>query len=137
MPRSKYVVPLSVLTIILTGSVVLPMPGSDGRIMHLPSICPFYHLTGLPCPGCGLTRSFVCISHGHLDEALRWHALGPFIFVITIVIWLHFFTRTVFGRPLIVVPERARSPLIWSATTILLTFGIARDILILITHHIY
>lgn len=43
-------------------------------------MCPFFNATGLPCPGCGLTRSFVCLGHGHLSEAFKWHPLGPLLF---------------------------------------------------------
>lgn len=46
----------------------------------MPSICPFFNITGIPCPGCGLTRSFVCLAHGHVREALLWHPLGPVMF---------------------------------------------------------
>jgi hypothetical protein len=60
-------------------AALLPLPGR-GRIAGLPSTCPFYHLTGLPCPGCGLTRSFVCLAHGHWREAFSYHPLGPVLF---------------------------------------------------------
>ena len=43
--------------------------------------CAFLHLTGLPCPGCGLTRSCVAMLHGDVGEALRYHAMGPLLFV--------------------------------------------------------
>jgi hypothetical protein len=62
-------------------SALLPVPGADARILHMPSICPFYRLTGLPCPACGLTRAFVCMAHGQFAEAWRYHALGPLLFV--------------------------------------------------------
>jgi hypothetical protein len=39
--------------------------------------CVFYHTTGLPCPGCGLTRSCMSLLRGHPVEALQYHALGP------------------------------------------------------------
>src|SRR4051794_22012477 len=41
-----------------------------------PSLCPFKVLTGLPCPGCGLTRSTVALLHGDLSTSLYFHPLG-------------------------------------------------------------
>jgi hypothetical protein len=41
-----------------------------------PSFCPFKVLTGLPCPGCGLTRSTVTLLHGDLSASLYFHPLG-------------------------------------------------------------
>ena len=45
----------------------------------LPSIelCLFHAVTGLQCPGCGLTRAFCAISHGQFVRA--WQ-LNPFSF---------------------------------------------------------
>ncbi|NLF18324.1 MAG: DUF2752 domain-containing protein [Lentisphaerae bacterium] len=40
--------------------------------------CPFLHVTGLPCPGCGLTRGVLAIGHGRWADA--W-ALNPFAYV--------------------------------------------------------
>jgi hypothetical protein len=44
-----------------------------------PPLCPFRLLTGLPCPGCGLTRSVVCTLHGDLASAMMFHPLGPLV----------------------------------------------------------
>jgi len=35
--------------------------------------CPFRRLTGLPCPGCGMTRAFWALSGGRLREALTFN----------------------------------------------------------------
>ena len=43
------------------------------------TICPVRLLTGIPCPGCGITRSLRELLHGHFAEAFRLH---PFIYII-------------------------------------------------------
>ena len=37
--------------------------------------CPFYRLFSLPCPGCGLTRAWLCFLRGAWREALAHHLL--------------------------------------------------------------
>lgn len=41
-----------------------------------PVVCPFRLATGLPCPGCGLTRSWVYLVHGRLGDALLANPFG-------------------------------------------------------------
>jgi hypothetical protein len=43
---------------------------------HGPVLCPFRLLTGLPCPGCGLTRSWVHLMHGQLSAATAANPFG-------------------------------------------------------------
>lgn len=49
----------------------------------VPVVCGFRRLTGVSCPGCGLTRSFVYAAHGHPLDAFRMNPFGPigFLFV--------------------------------------------------------
>src|ERR1700693_3433521 len=42
--------------------------------------CPFYYLTGHPCPFCGGTRSFAYMCQGSLTTAVRLFPLGPLFF---------------------------------------------------------
>jgi len=42
--------------------------------------CPFYYLTGHPCPFCGGTRSFAYMWRGDLSDAVRLYPLGPALF---------------------------------------------------------
>lgn len=43
------------------------------------SVCWFEQATGLPCPGCGLTRSLSCGLRGMFSESWHYHPLGLFI----------------------------------------------------------
>jgi hypothetical protein len=49
-------------------------------------VCPLYKLTGILCPGCGLTRGFHALFHGDILTALHFNALLPiFAFLIGFV----------------------------------------------------
>ena len=52
------------------------------------SVCWFKNCTGLPCPGCGLTRSFSCALHGMFLESLHFHPMGLLILLLLITIAL-------------------------------------------------
>lgn len=46
--------------------------------------CPFHAMTGLNCPGCGLTRGFHALFHGDVLGALHYNAMLPiYAFVIS------------------------------------------------------
>ncbi len=47
--------------------------------------CPFYYLTGHPCPFCGGTRSFAYMWRGDFSDAVRLYPLGPLLFAGTFV----------------------------------------------------
>ena len=39
-------------------------------------LCPFRFITGLSCPGCGMTRACMAAVRGHWVESLSYHPLG-------------------------------------------------------------
>ena len=41
--------------------------------------CPNRAMTGVPCPGCGLTRATLALFSGDLMGALHWHPLVPLL----------------------------------------------------------
>ena len=47
--------------------------------------CPFFYLTGHPCPFCGGTRSFAYMWRGDLADAVRLYPLGPALFAGSLV----------------------------------------------------
>ena len=46
----------------------------------LPEVCTFRNLTGLSCPGCGLTRSFICLMDGDFPAAWQFNPAGLALF---------------------------------------------------------
>lgn len=42
-----------------------------------PGVCLFRHATGLPCPGCGLSRSVAALLHLDVAAAFAYHPFGP------------------------------------------------------------
>lgn len=58
-------------------TVVLPVIG-----FPLPETCSLKRTTGVECPGCGLTRSFISMAQGQWRRAWRFNPVGPFLFVI-------------------------------------------------------
>ena len=54
--------------------------------MTITSLCPIKTLTGLDCPGCGITRMFVALFHGNIYQAFRYNPLVfielPIIFIL-------------------------------------------------------
>ena len=51
------------------------------------SSCVFRRLSGVPCPACGLTRSFFAMAMGQWHEAFVMHPLGPFLALECAAIW--------------------------------------------------
>ena len=66
---------LALLTVVLVLSVVWH-PLDDGGFI----LCPFRRLTGLPCMGCGMTRSFCALAKGEVGRSIAFHPLGPIFF---------------------------------------------------------
>ena len=50
--------------------------GSYGQTL---GICVFRSISGIDCPGCGITHSVMAMYRGHLGDALSIHPSGPAI----------------------------------------------------------
>lgn len=48
-------------------------------IIHFPLRCPFYEITKLYCPGCGITRCIISLFHFEFYQAFRYN---PLIFIL-------------------------------------------------------
>lgn len=98
---------LAGLSLVFLASVVL-RPGEVGPSGDYFTVCGFKNLTGLPCPGCGLTHSFCALGKGDLPSAFAFNALGPLLFLALAVTWL---------RALLVLANKTESVTIIDRTT--------------------
>jgi len=64
-----------------------------------PVLCPLVLITGMPCPGCGITRAFCFATHGRLGEAFRYHPLWPLILAYFAFLWVYQLIEVVKGQP--------------------------------------
>lgn len=62
--------------------LALWQPSDDGI-----TICPFANITGMACPGCGLSRAFSWMIRGDLTRALTYHPMAPLIALQAGAIW--------------------------------------------------
>jgi hypothetical protein len=58
--------------------------------------CAFFRVTGLPCPGCGLTRACLLLLRGEVRASIKFHAFAPiFVLFIALLIICTLLPRTV------------------------------------------
>ncbi len=89
-------------------------------------VCPLYRVTGILCPGCGLTRGFHALFHGDVLTALHFNALLP----VYLFFFLYLFAALIFicvrGKGL---KFPAFSPaMTWSFLIIALVFTVSRNL---------
>ena len=63
-------------------------------------VCPLHAMTGLNCPGCGLTRGFHALFQGDIVTALHFNALLPIFGFVFAYLTLSMFLTAVRGRGL-------------------------------------
>lgn len=107
LPESSYLAPHLVVFIacfcFLAGALIL-VPAEPGTHhlqlggVPMPQTCIFRNLTGIPCPGCGLSRSVVAAMHGDVVMSFAYHRLG----LLTLV---YIFFQFVYRLGLIVIPK--------------------------------
>jgi len=55
-----------------------------------PDVCMIKHVTGIPCPSCGSTRSITSLLHGDVTGSLFWNPMGILILLIMLIapVWI-------------------------------------------------
>ena len=51
----------------------------------IPLFCPFKALTGIPCPGCGMTRAILSITKGDFQGAFGYNPFSFFLLFMVVI----------------------------------------------------
>ena len=110
-------------------ALALPFLPPDG-ISGL-QLCPFHAWTGLPCPGCGLTRCGSHLLHGHFARAVDYHPFGlviiPLLFILGILGVLPWRWRERIRGALVPGAVHIRR-IFWLSAGVFAAFGLLRSI---------
>jgi hypothetical protein len=68
-------------------------------VLDGPVLCPFRLGSGIPCPGCGLTRAFSFMAHGEFEAALQFNALAPLVALYLAAVWTYYAIEAWRGAP--------------------------------------
>lgn len=63
--------------------------------------CPIRALTGMPCPGCGLTTGTIQLLRGDIAASLQTHMFAPISILVLLVMFLVLATPTVIHKRII------------------------------------
>ncbi len=82
--------------------------------------CPIHFVTGLYCPGCGLTRMLFAIIKLDFYQAFRFN---PLVFILLVIYIIYFIIKYIF-KANIKIPNRVS----YSLIVVLIIYGIIRNI---------
>lgn len=88
-------------------------------------ICQFHRLTGLNCPGCGMTRAVYALLHGNFSAALRDNALLVFALAGLVVRGAWFGVERFRGRS---AGEFFPAKFLWLLLVVALVFTVLRNL---------
>ncbi|MBC7804799.1 MAG: DUF2752 domain-containing protein [Akkermansiaceae bacterium] len=111
------------LLILLAGAVIPPPApgGGSAHLLGIPTLCPLRAATGVPCPGCGITRALCLCCHGRFAEAVTlYHPLVPLVFAGLIAAAGY---GLLYKKPL---PERWLTPLAYGTVALMIAVWVAR-----------
>lgn len=92
------------------GAAIVAAVLSPAHIDHGPVLCPFRRLTGLPCPGCGMTRSWVHLMHGQWRDAVVANPFGIVALAAVLALAVYVVVCRVRRRPAPELDRLVRTP---------------------------
>ena len=89
-------------------------------------VCPLFSMTGLACPGCGLTRGFHALFHGDLLTAIDYNALIPVFVIIFGLLFVSLVMVAARGRGFLKLNQSPK--VIVGFFVLLMVFGVLRNL---------
>ena len=99
---------------------------SPEHIEDGPVLCPFRALTGLPCPGCGLTRSWVYAAHGWWRESFASNPFGLVVVAAVVLLAVVVVARRVRRTPPPSIDQALRHPVAIAVGAVWLVYAVVR-----------
>lgn len=97
-----------------------------GAVTGLWLPCPFHTLTGLECPGCGVTR--MCLALLRLDFAAAWRANPGLLLLSPLILGLVGWQVTNYVRTGSRRPGRGQRILGWALVVLVVGYGVLRNL---------
>jgi hypothetical protein len=119
--------------LIFAGAVAVAALANPDTIEDGAVICPFRRMTGLPCPGCGLTRSWVYLVHGQWSDAVTANPFGVVLFGLCLAFAVVTVVALVRRKPPIDLGKVLRSRWFYGFAAVWVLFGIVRLIDVAVT----
>lgn len=121
-PRRRRALDAALCFGVLAASFLYAPYAHDG-----PVLCPLRLVTGIPCPACGLTRSFCALASGRPVEAFAHHLLGPPAFLAVAILGLAWGFEAASGRRVLWLRRVAWSRTIaWTLAAVLVAYHAVR-----------
>ena len=119
--RTRWILSVFAIVALLPTLIVSPQ-----KLPHI-SFCWFHSATGLPCPGCGLTRSVFAIGSGEFAAAWAFNPFGYLVYGILIVfLFLPLLARVAPRLTGVLESSRFLNTLVAVSVLSLLIYGFAR-----------
>ena len=80
LSRTQHLHWLAIAPGAVLGLMTMASPSDDG-----PTICPMALLTGVACPGCGMSRAIAWMFRGDLERSVGYHPLAPLVVIFGVV----------------------------------------------------
>ncbi len=118
---------LKVISILISMFVILIGYYFLNKNYHFTIPCFFHELTGLYCPGCGITRLIFSLLEGNISDAYNYNRLVfillPFIFVYSIYnVYLYIYNKE--DKLMCIIPNYV----IYMLLFVVVVFGVLRNI---------